>query len=257
MIAVGRPRTLPRARRPKRRVRAFVGHDRQLQSRLVDHDRYSRSRAYVIRAATHLLKELPRGEHLAVLTGARPFALHISARTRLGTKGKRCSVPLILRCTLIVCIRHSRSDSAQHFTLTDMQLLLRLPCVARRLGALEICTSTRTMRQSSVAHASGSCITIAGGSQVPHFHQKRENLRVRHFGTPPRQGLVPPHSKRTSLVLELATRGFLVTSKMGVRSNARSTTSSQRARVIGSLPLPNQLTQAVRYTVRYKRCVTM
>ena len=65
------------------------------------------------------------------------------------------------------------------------------------------------------------------------------------------------HSKRTSLVLELATRGFLVTSKMGVRSNARSTTSSQRALVIGSLPLPNQLTQAVRYTVRYKRCVTM
>ena len=48
------------------------------------------------------------------------------------------------------------------------------------------------MRQSSVAHASGSCITIAGGSQVPHFHQKRGNLRVRHFGTPPQQGLVPP-----------------------------------------------------------------
>ena len=32
------------------------------------------------------------------------------------------------------------------------------------------------------------------------------------------------HSKRTSLVLELVTRGFLVTSKMGVRS----TTSSLR-----------------------------
>jgi len=107
------------ARRPKRRVRALAGHDRQLQSRLVDHDRYSSSRAYGAPAATHLLKELPRGEHLAVLTGARPVALQIGARTRLGTKGERCSVALVLRCTLIVCIRHPRSDSAQHFTLTD------------------------------------------------------------------------------------------------------------------------------------------
>ena len=106
------------ARRPKQRVRALVGHDRQLQSRLVDHDRYSRSRAYVIRAATHLQKQHPRGEHLAVLTGARRVALQIGARTRLGIKGERCSVPLILRCTPIVCIRHCHSDSAQHFTLT-------------------------------------------------------------------------------------------------------------------------------------------
>ena len=107
------------ARRPKRRVRALVGHDRQLQSRLVGHGRYSSSRAYGAPAATHLLKELPRGEHLAVLTGARPVALQIGACTRLGIKGERCSVALILRCTLIVCVRHSRSDSAQHFTLTD------------------------------------------------------------------------------------------------------------------------------------------
>jgi hypothetical protein len=100
-------------------VRALVGHDRQLQSRLVDHDRYSSSRAYGAPAATHLLKELPRGEHLAVLTGARPVELQIGACTRLGIKGERCSVALVLRCTLIVCIRRSRSDSAQHFTLTD------------------------------------------------------------------------------------------------------------------------------------------
>jgi hypothetical protein len=106
------------ARRPKRRVRALVGHDRQLQSRSVDHGRYSRSRAYGAPAATHLLKELPRGKHLAVLTGARRVALQIGARTRLGTKGERCSVAFVLRCTLIVCIRRPRSDSAQHFTLT-------------------------------------------------------------------------------------------------------------------------------------------
>ena len=94
-------------------------------------------------------------------------------------------------CAYVIATATQRSIS-----LSLMQLLLRLPCVARRLGALGICTSSRTMRQSSVAHASGSCITIAGGSQVPHFHQKRENLRVRHFGTPPQavaqQGLVPP-----------------------------------------------------------------
>ena len=100
-------------------MRALVGHDRQLQSRSVDHGRYSRSRAYGAPAATHLLKELPRGEHLAVLTGARPVELQIGACTRLGIKGERCSVALVLRCTLIVCIRRPRSDSAQHFTLTD------------------------------------------------------------------------------------------------------------------------------------------
>ena len=99
-------------------MRALVGHDRQLQSRSVDHGRYSRSRAYGAPAATHLLKELPRGKHLAVLTGARRVALQIGARTRLGTKGERCSVAFVLRCTLIVCIRRPRSDSAQHFTLT-------------------------------------------------------------------------------------------------------------------------------------------
>ena len=106
------------AGRPKRRVRALVGQHRQLQSRLVDPGRCSRSRAYGIPAATHLQKQHPLGEHLAVLTGARRVALQNGARTRLGTKGERCSVPLILRCTLIVCIRHCRSDSAQHFTLT-------------------------------------------------------------------------------------------------------------------------------------------
>ena len=90
------------------------------------------------------------------------------------------------------CAYVTRAATQRSISLSLMQLLLRLPCVARRLGALGICTSSRTMRQSSVAHASGSCITIAGGSQVPHFHQKRENLRVRHFGTPPQQGLVPP-----------------------------------------------------------------
>ncbi len=90
------------------------------------------------------------------------------------------------------CAYVTRAATQRSISLSLMQLLLRLPCVARRLGALEICTSSRTMRQSSVAHASGSCITIAGGSQVPHFHQKRGNLRVRHFGTPPQQGLVPP-----------------------------------------------------------------
>ena len=90
------------------------------------------------------------------------------------------------------CAYVTRAATQRSISLSLMQLLLRLPCVARRLGALERCTSSRTMRQSSVAHASGSCITIAGGSQVPHFHQKRENLRVRHFGTPPQHALVTP-----------------------------------------------------------------
>ena len=99
-------------------VRALVWGSKVSAAALRSYCDAPSSCAYGAPAATHLLKELPRGEHLAVLTGARPFALHISARTRLGTKGKRCSVPLILRCTLIVCIRHCHSDSAQHFTLT-------------------------------------------------------------------------------------------------------------------------------------------
>ena len=89
------------------------------------------------------------------------------------------------------CAYGAPAATQRSISLSLMQLLLRLPCVARRRGALGICTSTRTMRQSSVAHASGSCITIAGGSQVPHFHQKRENLRVWHFGTLPQHGLMP------------------------------------------------------------------
>ena len=90
------------------------------------------------------------------------------------------------------CAYGARAATQRSISLSLVQLLLRLPCVARRRGALDICTSTRTMRQSPVPHASGSCITIAGGSQVPHFHQKRENLRVRHFGTPPQHALVTP-----------------------------------------------------------------
>ena len=39
-----------------------------------------------------------------------------------------------------------------------------------------------------------------------------------------------PHSKRTSLVLELATRGFLVTSKMGVRSTTSPSSNVQVTR---------------------------
>ena len=38
------------------------------------------------------------------------------------------------------------------------------------------------------------------------------------------------HSKRTSLVLELATRGFLVTSKMGVRSTTSPSSNVQVTR---------------------------
>ena len=111
-------------------------------------------------------------------------------------------------------------------SLSLMQLLLRLPCVARRLGALEICTSSRTMRQSSVAHASGSCITIAGGSQVPHFHQKRENLRVRHFGTPPQHALVTPDlvvllgrcpGSRSSRLGDVTVRGHCMCESAGNR----------------------------------------
>ena len=41
---------------------------------------------------------------------------------------------------------------------------------------------------------------------------------------------VPLHSKRTSLVLELATRGFLVTSKMGVRSTTSPSSNVQVTR---------------------------
>ena len=89
------------------------------------------------------------------------------------------------------CAYGAPAATQRSISLSLMQLLLRLPCVARRLGALEICTSTRTMRQSPVPHASGSCITIAGGSQEPHFHQKRENLRLWHFGTLPQHGLMP------------------------------------------------------------------
>ena len=100
-------------------VRALVWGPKMSAAALRSYCDAHPSCAYGARAATHLLKELPRGEHLAVLTGARPVALQIGARTRMGTKGERCSVALVLRCTLIVCIRRSRSDSAQHFTLTD------------------------------------------------------------------------------------------------------------------------------------------
>ena len=123
-------------------------------------------------------------------------------------------------------------------SLSLMQLLLRLPCVARRLGALEICTSSRTMRQSSVAHASGSCITIAGGSQAPHFHQKRENLRVRHFGTPPQHGLMPPDlvvllgkcpGSRSSRLGDVTGRGHCMCESAGNRFFACSTNPSVRS----------------------------
>ena len=114
MIAVGRPRTLPDDRSDRcAHSLGTIGSSRAAWSTMD-----SSSRAYGAPAATHLLKELPRGEHLAVLTGARPVELQIGACTRLGIKGERCSVALVLRCTLIVCIRRSRSDSAQHFTLT-------------------------------------------------------------------------------------------------------------------------------------------
>ena len=42
--------------------------------------------------------------------------------------------------------------------------------------------------------------------------------------------VVLAHSKRTSLVLELATRGFLVTSKMGVRSTTSPSSNVQVTR---------------------------
>jgi hypothetical protein len=42
--------------------------------------------------------------------------------------------------------------------------------------------------------------------------------------------IAEPHSKRTSLVLELATRGFLVTSKMGVRSTTSPSSNVQVTR---------------------------
>ena len=136
-------------------MRALVGHDRQLQSRLVDHDRYSSSRAYGAPAATHLLKELPRGEHLAVLTGARRVALRIGARTRLGTNGERCSVPHMLRYTPIVCIRHCHSDSAQHFTLTGTAppALARSRSQAWRAGNMHLVAYDET-------EPSGACLRL-------------------------------------------------------------------------------------------------
>ena len=49
-------------------------------------------------------------------------------------------------------------------------------------------------------------------------------------GVPDRPGGSSVHSKRTSLVLELATRGFLVTSKMGVRSTTSPSSNVQVTR---------------------------
>ena len=117
MIAVGRPRTLPDDRSDGcAHSLGTIGSSRAAWSTMV-----ATLRRVHTAPAQRLTfrKQHPRGEHLAVLTGARPVALQIGARTRLGTKGERCSVALVLRCTLIVCIRRPRSDSAQHFTLTD------------------------------------------------------------------------------------------------------------------------------------------
>jgi hypothetical protein len=124
-------------------------------------------------------------------------------------------------CAYVIATATQRSIS-----LSLVQLLLRLPCVARRRGALGICTSTRTMRQSPVPHASGSCITIAGGSQEPHFHQKRENLRLWHFGTLPQHGLMPPDlvvllgkcpGSRSSRSADVTGRGHCVCESAGNR----------------------------------------
>ena len=124
------------------------------------------------------------------------------------------------------CAYGARAATQRSISLSLVQLLLRLPCVARRRGALGICTSTRTMRQSPVPHASGSCITIAGGSQEPHFHQKRENLRLWHFGTLPQHGLMPPDlvvllgkcpGSRSSRSADVTGRGHCVCESAGNR----------------------------------------
>ena len=136
------------ARRPKRRVRALVGHDRQLQSRLVDHGRYSSSRAYGAPAATHLLKELPRGKHLAVSQEhAQGRATNRCAHSFGDQRSKVSAAALRSYCDApSSCAYGAPAATQRSISLSLMQLLLRLPCVARRLGALEICTSTRTMR---------------------------------------------------------------------------------------------------------------
>jgi len=124
------------------------------------------------------------------------------------------------------CAYGARAATQRSISLSLVQLLLRLPCVARRRGALGICTSTRTMRQSPVPHASGSCITIAGGSQESHFHQKRENLRLWHFGTLPQHGLMPPDlvvllgkcpGSRSSRSADVTGRGHCVCESAGNR----------------------------------------
>ena len=92
------------------------------------------------------------------------------------------------------CAYGAPAATQRSISLSLMQLLLRLPCVARRLGALEICTSSRTMRQSSVAHASGSCIT---NSRLPAAHRYLtfiRSVKISEFGT-----LAHRHSKALCL----------------------------------------------------------
>ena len=60
------------------------------------------------------------------------------------------------------------------------------------------------------------------------LHQHRPSRRCSRARS--RAARTPLHSKRTSLVLELATRGFLVTSKMGVRSTTSPSSNVQVTR---------------------------